>query len=358
MYIVIMAGGSGTRFWPASRAHKPKQFLKLFGDKTFFQDTVERVLPLAGYEAIYTVTTKDLKDSITACCPNFNPRNIIIEPIGRNTAPCIGLASIYIRKSDPDAVIMVIPSDHYISEKDLFLTISNQACGYARRGQIVTLGIPPTRPETGFGYIQYGDPLVTAKGRADAIGARQIIQFVEKPNKELAIEFVRSGNYLWNSGMFYFTAETILNNIARFLPELYDGLLEIQRAIGTPREREIINQIFPAFPSISIDYGVMEKTKDIVVIPSPLGWSDMGTWESLMSCAIGEDRNFIYGEAELLDSRDNILYSTGPLIATIGIENMVVVATPEATLVCPREYAQDVKVLVEALKNKGKKEYL
>ena len=270
---LIMAGGRGERFWPRSRQSLPKQFLSLTDDKkTMLQLTVERILPLVAMEDIFIVTNRGYRELVRAQLPELPEGNILCEPVGKNTAPCIGLGAVHIAKKYGDAVMMVLPSDHLIKYTSLFLNTLTDACEVAEQGgNLVTLGIAPDCPETGYGYIKF-QPEQTL-GRAFAVE-----KFVEKPDLETAKAYLASEQYLWNSGMFIWKTSTILDNLQAHLPETYAGLCKIREAIGTPMEEQVLEREFQGFRAESIDYGVMEKARDIYILSGAFGWDDVGSW--------------------------------------------------------------------------------
>lgn len=359
MYAVIMAGGSGTRFWPLSREKMPKQLLKIGGIDTLIQETVGRVLPLIPKENIFVVTNHGLADDIdrqlSARFDGSWAANIIIEPEARNTAPALGLAALHLRRIDPDAIMVVLAADHSIRKTDEFLNLIKTAAAAAKKDYLVTLGIKPNRPETGFGYIKAGKPC-EGQGIADVC---KVEAFVEKPNLETAKEYVRQGSYYWNSGMFIWKTSTFLDEIQKLQPALYQGLMEIQESIGSDRESKVVAKVFQKFDSISIDYAIMEKTGRAAVIPADIEWSDVGSWSALDEVSDRDaSGNIISGNVIDFGSKDSIIYAEKRLVATIGLHDTIVVDTPDATLVCSKEKAQDVKKIVEELKKRKSEEHL
>lgn len=358
MYAVILAGGSGTRFWPLSREMTPKQLLRVFGDSTMIQQTVTRLNNSIPVENIYIVTGEryafDIKNQVLDVCGS-DRFNMLIEPEGRNTAPAIGLAAIYIKKRSPDAVMAVMPSDHVILKKDAFQEVLEKAENLALKGYLTTIGIIPYRPETGFGYIKKGASL----SRSKDLQGFKVECFVEKPDKKQASEYINSGNYLWNSGIFVWRAVDILREIRRHLPDLYRGLAEIEKVIGKKNEKDILNSVFKRFKPVSIDYGVMEKASKVAVLPADIGWSDVGTWRALDDIAVKDKSgNIITGNVIDISSKNTIVFAGKRLIATVGLENIVVVDTPDATLICSKNNTQDVRKVVDELKKKGAEELI
>lgn len=356
MFAVIMAGGAGTRFWPLSRRLRPKQLLAIGTQKPLLVETIERLLPLVPGGRVRVVAGPHLVPGIRAALPDLGD-GLIIEPAPRNTAPCVGLAAIHLAREDPDAVMAVLPADHHISDAEGFRQAVAAAAERAALGEIVTLGIRPTRPETGYGYIHadHTDTRLTRNG-TEVCGVRR---FVEKPPREVAERYLADGGYLWNSGMFFFTAARILKDIKQFLPNLSAALDDIQDAIGTPRYAEVLADRFAAVRSVSIDYGVMEHAEGVRVIPADFGWNDVGHWAALADFAEADDHgNVVRGPAVVLDAQDCIVHAEDRLVAVVGAEGLVVVATADAVLVCPRDRAQDVRKVVEALEAQGKEHLL
>ncbi|WP_213974358.1 mannose-1-phosphate guanylyltransferase [Tepidanaerobacter acetatoxydans] len=358
MYGVIMAGGGGTRFWPLSRANTPKQFLNITGEDTMINDTIKRIKSIVPTDKIIIVTNKIQKKMLSKVIQEDIPEaNVLTEPVGRNTAACIGYAAMVIKKRCGDAVMGVFPSDHYIKDADEFQRVLSAAYSIAENTEkLVTIGINPTFPSTGYGYIKYDrEQSIPAESKT----AYEVVDFVEKPNLARAKEYLKSGNYLWNSGMFAWKASVILENFERFLPKLYRGLLELEPFIDTPKEKTVVEEVYPALQSISIDYGIMERSDEVVVIPGDFGWNDVGSWDSLGEVfPLDENGNITRGDFIAIDTRNSIIYSNSRLVAAVGLENMIVVETNDALLVCPKEKAQDVKKVVEQLKEMGRNELL
>ena len=354
---VIMAGGKGERFWPRSRRNMPKQFLSLTDDgKTMIQLTVERIKPLVAVEDVFIVTNKDYKALVKEQLPSLPEDNIILEPMAKNTAPCIGLASMYIKKKYEDAVMVVLPSDHLIKFNSMFINTLKDAAETAEEGKnILTIGITPNYPETGYGYINFGDEKPNAKNNDIYVVER----FVEKPNIEKAKEYLLSGKYLWNSGMFVWKASTILGQFESLLPDTYRGLLKIEEAIGTEDEEQVLENEFSKFKSESIDYGIMEKAEDIYTIPGNFGWDDVGSWLALERFNRTNDSgNVVSGNVISIDTKNSIIQGSDKLIATVGVDNLIVVDTEDALLICKKESAQDIKQVLENLKICNRNEYL
>ena len=348
-YVLIMAGGGGTRLWPASRKRRPKQFLPILpGGKTLLGATVERVLGVAPAERILVVTAADQVSEVQRTAPSVPTRNIVIEPQARNTAACIGLGAVEVLRRDPEGLLAVIPSDQYVSKPAPYAQALARALEVAARGLVVTVGIQPTAPETGFGYVEMGEAL--------AGGAFVVQRFVEKPDRATAEGYLASKKYLWNSGMFFFKASRILEAIRAHLPALGEILDQIH---ARPAETAAL---YPKAPSTSIDYGVMEKLKagEVAVVPGDFGWSDVGSWSALGTLGpAGADGNFTLGESVTHAAHGNILYAEpGRLVAAVGVSNLVIVATAEAVLVLPKDRAQEVKEIVRALESSKRDAYL
>jgi mannose-1-phosphate guanylyltransferase len=356
MFAVIMAGGKGSRFWPRSREKMPKHLLDIQGERTIIRETVDRIRPLVPPERTLIVTGRSHAVELIRQLPEIPAENILIEPVGRNTAPCIGLATLHIQKRVPDAVMLVLPSDHRIGNEAEFRRVLEAAGKTAAEGNpLVTIGIRPTGPETGFGYIEQGDFFSAIDGGE----IHRVRAIREKPDIEQAKEFLHRGGFLWNSGMFVWKASTILGAIKRFLPELHEGLMQIREALGTEKEEQVVGDIYAGQKSVSIDYGVMEKAEDVLVIPGNFGWSDLGSWDALWDVS-GKDEtgNAVRGEFVGIDAGDCLIHSPRKLVALVGVRNLLVVETDDALLICRRGRSQDVRKVVEILERKGLKEYL
>ncbi len=351
---VIMAGGKGERFWPKSRTGCPKQFLSLTEDgETMIQKTVNRLVPLVAPEDIYIVTNAAYLGLIEQQLPMLPAENVIAEPCARNTAPCIGLAAGIIQKKYGDAVMFVLPSDHLIRSEDMYTDTLRKAAEAAEAGeQLVTLGITPTYPETGYGYIKY----VRGSGRN---GIYNVERFVEKPDSSTARGYLRSGGYLWNSGMFIWKASTILHNIRQHMPGLYEGLLPIAAAYGTEGFADVLSEQFPGLPAESIDFGIMEKAEHICTIPGNFGWDDVGSWLALQRInETDSEGNMLSGDVVSVDSKNCTICGGSRTIAVLGLEDVVIVDTPDAVLVCDKNSTQDIKKVLAELRAQGRVELL
>lgn len=355
--VVIMAGGKGERFWPKSRMNMPKQFLSLTDDgKSMIQHTVERLKGLVDIQNMYIVTNEIYKDLVLEHIPDIPKENIIIEPVAKNTAPCIGLAAIHIAKKNPDSKMIILPSDHLIKFNEIFIDTLKIALDVVEKGDnLATIGITPNYPETGYGYINF------TKGESfkDSANIYEVLRFVEKPNLEKAKEYLTSGEYLWNSGIFVWKASTILKNFKEYLPEIYEGLQKIGESINTGKYEEVLKKEFPNLPSESIDYGIMEKAKNIYVIPGNFGWDDVGSWLSLERInKTNQDGNVITGNVISIKTKNTIIQGSDKLIATIGLEDIVIVDTDDVTLICHKNNTQEVKEVINNLKICNRNEYL
>lgn len=351
---LIMAGGRGERFWPKSRKSLPKQFLSLTDDgRTMIQLTVERIRPLIDLEDIYISTNRAYRGLVMEQLPGIPPENILCEPVGRNTAPCIGLGAVHIAKKYEDAVMMVLPSDHLIKYNQMFLNALKDGCSIAEKGKnLVTIGITPDYPETGYGYIKFLPQ--QADGNAYAVD-----RFVEKPDMETAKEYLESEEYLWNSGMFIWKVSTILDNMKSMLPDLHQGLLNIAEAIGTDKQEMVLEKVFPELESVSIDYGVMEKAENIFILPGVFGWDDVGSWLAVERIQkSNESGNVVTGNIITINSKNNIIQGGKKLIAAVGLENLIIVDTEDATLICDKGSTPDIKLVLENLKICNREEYL
>lgn len=356
VHAVIMAGGVGARFWPLSRESSPKQMLKIVGQDTMLRQTIKRLHGFVPQENISIVTSEkqafDLNLHIEELKKAKGHLNIIAEPFGKNTAPAIGLAAIYLKKAEPGAIMIVLPADHSIRNGKEFIQALKKAIACAHDGFLVAIGIKPSRPETGYGYIK-------AEGVGAWARARKAKRFIEKPDAKTAQKYLKDGNYLWNSGIFAWKVSAILEEIKKYMPNLYSGLLKIEKSIGAKNEKKIINQVYSEIEGQSIDYGVLEKSRNVAVVPADMGWSDVGSWAALDEVIpVDANGSIIKGNVVDIESKDSIVFGGERLVATIGLKDMIVVDTADATLVCPKDKAQDVKKIVDELKKHGREEYL
>lgn len=363
IHAVILAGGRGTRFWPRSRTRTPKQLLNIVGKETMLEQTVARLRPMIPAERIWTVTNAEQAAAVRRQVPAGARRRVLIEPRGLNTAVAIGLAAIHARHvSRGDALLAVLPADHYIAQPEKYRKIVAAALDVAREpGRMVVLGIPPTRPETGFGYIERMGEAISAKG----FPVFAVKRFTEKPALPFAVEYVASGRYHWNAGMFFWRVSTFLENLKSFLPKTGVALEELARFIGTRNYERQLRAMYPKLENISVDYAVLEPATRVeghprvFVIPAEIGWSDIGSWAAvyeLLAKKSGE--NVLAGSGHTLDAEGNFLWSPSKFVAAIGVRDLVLVETPDALLICPRERAQDVGKIVKALEEQKRKDLL
>jgi mannose-1-phosphate guanylyltransferase len=356
LYAVIMAGGSGTRLWPRSRKKKPKQLLDIVSSKTMIQETVERLDSLVDVDNTMVVVGELHFKDIDQQLVHIPTENIIVEPSGKNTAPCIGLAAIHIKARDEDAVMVVLPSDHLIRNTNRFRKIIRAAAAAAQQEEsLVTIGIEPTFPETGYGYIQIGKKELSIRSE----DVFKVVAFTEKPTGAMAKKFLKAGNYLWNSGMFVWNVKTILNQIEKHLPDLHDGLMKIEAALGKSNEQKVLERVYDSLEPESIDFGVMEKSKKVLLLKGDFGWNDIGSWAAMEQLwPKDKDGNFLNADVVSIESSGNIIHSTKKLVAVIGLQDIVIIETEDALLVCPKERAPDVRRAVEELKKRGLEDFV
>lgn len=354
-YAVIMAGGSGTRLWPLSRQSQPKQALKLIGDRTMFQHAVDRLSPLFTPDRIFVVANAQIAETLRPQTPQVPYENFILEPAGRDSAPAAGLAAVHLLRRDPNALMVILTADHYIVDTAGFRAALAAAEQVASGGSIVTLGIKPTYPSTGFGYIELG----AAQEIVDGFRVYRSGGFKEKPDLRAAVRFLEEGRHVWNSGMFVWHADRLMAEFEVQMPDSYAALNRIGHALGTPDAARVLAATWLDLRKVSIDFGVMEHAADVSVIPVEIGWSDIGSWGALLDVLPGdEDGNVADGQLLPRDSRGCYVRSEGRLVAAIGLKDMIIVDTPDVLLVCPRSRAEEVKELVNHLAAQGNTQYL
>ena len=353
LYAVIMAGGVGSRFWPRSKKKTPKQLIKIFGEQTMIQETVSRLEGIVKTENIYVITNKVQMPGVLTQLSQLPVENIIEEPFGRNTAACIGLASVLIGKKDPDAVTIVLPADHIIDDREEFHITLTKAAKFADEAKgLVTIGIPPSKPETGYGYIQIDENAII-----DSV--YKVLTFAEKPNYATAVRFIESGDFFWNSGMFIQRVDVILDEMKLYMPELHEGLIKIQDAIGTKEFTEVLTNVYGRLKKISIDYGIMEKSKKVFLTKGNFKWSDVGSWEAVYELSPKDDiGNAKVGKVYTESAKNSFVYSPKKFVALIGVDNLIVINDDDSLLICHRDRSQDVKNVVDYLKINELTEYL
>lgn len=351
-----MAGGGGTRFWPLSRQKTPKQLLNLSGKELMVNEAVERMATVIGKSNIFIVTADvQAPAMITATQGKVFPRNILAEPAPRNTAACIGYSAMEILRKYGDGVMVITPADHYIEDVPALTEIFKTAILTAEdQNKLVTIGLKPSFPSTGFGYIKY-DPYANGT-------VKSVIEFREKPDEETAKKYVESERYAWNSGMFIWKASLILEKLKEFVPDIYEDLKTIGDAMNTPDEQEILHEVYPNIRKTSIDYAVMEPSAtkgDVLVIPGDCGWNDVGSWD-MMDILHEPDKNgnVYIGDVLALDTKDTVIYASTRTVTAVDVENIVIVETPDAIMICKKDKAQEVKKIVDALNEAGRKELL
>ncbi len=356
-HAVILAGGRGTRFWPRSRTRTPKQLLNIVGKDTMLEQTVARLLPLIPPDHIWTVTNAEQTAAVKKQVPAAARKRVLTEPIGRNTAAAIALAAIHVRHAaNGDALMAVLPADHFIAQPDKYRKIVTAALDLSRAPErMIVLGIPPTRPDTGFGYVERMGDAIGASG-SHAFAVRR---FTEKPALDLAKQYVASGNFQWNAGMFFWRVSTFLDNLKMFLPKTHEALESLAETIGKKTYERRLRTIYPKLENISVDYAILENTTRqegpprVFVIPADVGWSDIGSWAAvyeLLAKQPGE--NVLAGQGLALDAAGNFLYSPTKFVAVIGVRDLIVVETPDALLIVPRDRAQDVAKIVKSLEER------
>ncbi|HPH78914.1 MAG TPA: mannose-1-phosphate guanylyltransferase [bacterium] len=356
MYIIIMAGGQGTRLWPMSRQSRPKQLFDLVSDQSMLKDTIDRLTPDFPIKNIFIATNHRYVDFIKKEIPQFPAQNILSEPSLRDTSACIGLATLRIMKIDPQANIAVLPSDHFIRHKKKFREILQKADKLAtRENKIIILGIKPTRPATEFGYINISK---SAKS-IDKYKVFQVKKFVEKPDLPTAKKYVTSWKYFWNAGMFIYPATVMMKKIAHNMPSNYKIFQQIDKIINTKQEKKLLADLYDQLEKISIDYGIMEKSPDLLVIPADIGWNDIGNWSALKDVLSDTNHaNVTKGNLISIDTQGSLIYGSKKPIATIGVKNMIIVDTDDILFVCPKNKSADIKKIINYLKESNQDHFL
>ena len=355
-YGVIMAGGGGTRFWPLSREKTPKQLLNLSGKDLMVNEAVDRMSAVVEKDHIFIVTSQTQADSMVSATEGRIPaQNILAEPSARNTAACIGYAAMEITKKHGDGIMVITPADHYIEDIPALTDLFNKAIAAAEKDdKLITIGLKPQFPSTGFGYIRFN--------KADDNVTKKVVEFKEKPDEESAKVYVSSGEYVWNSGMFIWKDGLVLQKLKEYVPDIYEDLNTIGKAMRTLQEKSTLLNIYPGIRKISIDYAVMEPAAsngDVLVIPGDCGWNDVGSWD-MMNILHEPDSNgnVLLGDVVGINVRDAVIYSSGRTVTALDVDNIVIVETADAVMVCRKDKAQNVKMIVDALKNTGRNELL
>lgn len=356
LHCLIMAGGSGTRFWPRSRKAKPKQFLTIFGDESLIQSTISRFGNFIADENMYIVSNKGQQEVLEEQTSRLPIENLIYEPVGRNTLPAIGLAALFIAKNDPDGMMVVSPADHLIKNDSLFQETIESAVKIADgKDGIVTIGITPNAPATGYGYIEIANEIQIGQ----SIRSFAVNRFVEKPKLETAMQYLASGKFFWNAGIFVFKVSVFLNAVEKYAPELFMGLQQIAATIDTEKYEDTLNEIYPNLESISVDYGIMEKADNVFLVQGDFVWNDLGSWEQVYQYGEkDEDQNAAVGEVIFRDTRNSYAWASDGLLAVIGLDNVIVVKEENMLLVCKRDRAEDIKQVVDEIKARNLGQYL
>jgi mannose-1-phosphate guanylyltransferase len=356
LYAVIMSGGSGTRFWPRSRTSRPKQLLPLVNGRSLLEETVSRILPSIPGENIFVITNRAQGDETKRQLAKQVPsENVILEPFGRDTAPCIGLAAAVLKKRDPEAVLLVLPADHLISPAWRFNELIQQAAEQATAGRIITLGAKPTYPATGFGYIEQGPVIEQSQ-----TPLYEVARFKEKPALETAQRYLDKGSFLWNCGIFIWRADTILNELGKTRPDMLTGLTKIAQAFGSDTFERVLEEQYQTFEKISIDYAVLEHCQSIGVLAIDFEWNDLGSWTAVEALHEPDEHNHRHLDADHIsvDSSSCFVVGCGHVIATVGVKDLIIVQTEDATLICHRDKAQQVKQVVQELESLGRSDLL
>jgi mannose-1-phosphate guanylyltransferase len=353
LYVLVLSGGAGTRLWPLSRRDRPKQFLQLLGDRSLLQDTVDRVSEFVPKERIFVVAPPEHRALIHEQLPELPVDHLVVEPYPRGNAAAIGLAMAALAAFDPDAVVAVLPSDHVVADRGQFRKVLIAATAAAERGHLVTLGITPERPDTGFGYIEAGDKL-----DIDApVEVRAVERFVEKPKREAAERMVAAGGHYWNAGMFVWRVEEILRAYEKHLPKTAAAITALRDAIGSPRYESVLAEVWEETDKTTVDYGIAEKAENVAVVPAAIGWQDVGSWSRLAEI-VSKSENWASGDLVAEDSQSNYVWAPDKLVALIGVDGLVVVETEDALLITTKERSEEVKAIVDRLRRDEREDLL
>jgi len=355
IYALIMAGGQGTRFWPLSRRHMPKQFVNISGNDIMLNETIKRLLGVIPIENILVITNRKQSHVVNQLILSDLPReNLLFEPVERGTSACVAYASMVISSRCENAVMCVFPSDHYITELGKYVDTVTKACTVAHEtGKLITIGIRPTFPATGYGYIRF------KKGKFQYSDVYEVEEFIEKPAIDAARKYLKENCFLWNSGMFIWKVSTILDNLKRYLPRLFKKMSKIREFIGTEKEEGVVDSVYSNLQNLSIDYAILERSDDVLVIPGDFGWNDVGSWDTLGTIfPTDENGNIVKAKHLGINTKNSIIYGDDRLIATIGLEEFIIADTSDALLICPKGKAQEVKNIVELIKDRQMNEYI
>jgi len=353
LYVLVLSGGAGTRLWPRSRRDRPKQFLDLIADRTLLQDTVDRVREIVPVERIFVVAPPAHRPLIHEQLPELATDHVVVEPYPRGNAAAVGLAMAALAAFDPEAVVAVLPSDHVVERRAQFRKVLLAATAAAERGHLVTLGIAPTAPDTGFGYIEAGERLDIEA----PVEVRLVKRFIEKPKREAAEKMVADGGHFWNAGMFVWRVEEVIKAYEQHLPATAKAIGAIREAIGSPRYESVLAEVWEETDRTTLDYGIAEKASNVAVVPADIGWHDVGSWARLAAVVSGTE-NWSSGDLLAEDANGNYVWAPGKLTALIGVEDLVVVDTPDALLISPKGRSEEVKTIVDRLKREEREELL
>lgn len=353
LYVLVLSGGAGTRLWPLSRRDRPKQFLDLLDGRTLLEDTVERISELVPTERIFVVAPPEHRALIHEQLPELRSDHLVVEPYPRGNAAAVGLAMAALAAFDPEAVVAVLPSDHVVKDRGQFRKVLIAATAAAERGRIVTLGITPSGPDTGFGYIEAGEKLAVEA----PVEVREVKRFIEKPKREAAERMLAAGNHYWNAGMFVWRVEEVVRAYERHLPATAKAIAALRDANGSPRYESVLAEVWEETDRTTIDYGIAEKAENVAVVPADIGWHDVGSWARLAEVA-GKGDNWSAGDLIAVDAHDNYVWSPNKLVSLVGAEGLVVVDTPDALLITTKERSEDVKRVVDQLKRDDREDLL